>query len=54
MSSLTKQHKPWPWADTHPVAELIMKDKSGYVLAVASGRKLAFAPSHLSSTVGKR
>jgi hypothetical protein len=54
IGSLTKQHKPWPWADTHPFAELIIKDKSWYVLAGASGRKLAFAPSHLSSTAGKR
>jgi sortase A len=45
-----KPHKPWPWADTHPVAELIIKDKSWYVLAGASARNLAFAPSHLSST----
>lgn len=45
-----EQHKPWPWADTHPVAELMVKDKSWYVLAGASGRNLAFAPSHVSST----
>ena len=45
-----EQHKPWPWADTHPVAELIIKDKSWYVLAGASARNLAFAPSHVSST----
>lgn len=45
-----KQHKPWPWADTHPVAELIIKDKSWYVLAGASARNLAFAPTHISST----
>ncbi|MFT4807639.1 MAG: sortase A [Paraglaciecola sp.] len=45
-----EQHKPWPWADTHPVAELIIKDKSWYVLAGASGRNLAFAPTHVSST----
>lgn len=45
-----KPHKPWPWADTHPISELIIKDKSWYVLAGASGRNLAFAPSHLSST----
>jgi sortase A len=44
------QHKPWPWADTHPVAELIIKDKSGYVLAGISGRNLAFTSSHLTST----
>ena len=45
-----EQHKPWPWADTHPVAELIIKDKSWYVLAGANGRNLAFAPTHVSST----
>lgn len=45
-----EQHTPWPWADTHPVAELIIKDKSWYVLAGASGRNLAFAPTHVSST----
>jgi sortase A len=45
-----EQHKPWPWADTHPVAELIIKNKSWYVLAGASGRNLAFAPTHVSST----
>ena len=44
------QHKPWPWADTHPVAELIIKDQSWFVLAGASGRNLAFAPTHVSST----
>jgi sortase A len=45
-----QQHRPWPWADTHPVAELIIKDKSWYVLAGASGRNLAFAPTHVSAT----
>lgn len=45
-----QQHKPWPWADTSPVAELIIKDKNWYVLAGASGRNLAFAPTHVSST----
>jgi sortase A len=45
-----EQHKPGPWADTYPVAELIIKDKSWYVLAGASGRNLAFAPAHVSST----
>lgn len=51
-----EQHKPWPWADTYPVAELIIKDKNWYVLAGASGRNLAFAPTHVSSTPkpGKR
>jgi sortase A len=45
-----KPHKPWPWADTHPVAELIIGEKTWYVLAGASGRNLAFAPTHVSST----
>ena len=44
------QHKPWPWADTHPVAELIINDNNWFVLAGASGRNLAFAPAHVSST----
>ncbi|MEP0176709.1 MAG: class GN sortase [Paraglaciecola sp.] len=42
--------KPWPWADTHPMAELQIKDKTWFVLAGASGRNLAFAPSHVSAT----
>lgn len=46
-----KTHKPWPWADTHPIAELILNNKSWFVLAGASGRNLAFAPTHVSSTV---
>ena len=45
-----QHHKPWPWADTHPVAELIINDENWYVLAGASGRNLAFAPTHVSST----
>ena len=44
------KHRPWPWADTHPVAELKINNKSWYVLANANGRNLAFAPTHLSST----
>lgn len=46
----TEQHKPWPWADTQPIAQLIIKEKNWYVLAGASGRNLAFAPTHVSST----
>lgn len=45
-----EQHKPWPWADTFPVAQLSIKNKNWYVLAGASGRNLAFAPTHISST----
>jgi len=41
--------RPWPWADTHPVARLIApaQDADVLVLAGASGRTLAFGPGHL-------
>ncbi len=43
--------RPWPWADTWPVARL---DLGGgqrvLVLAGASGQSLAFGPGHLGST----
>jgi sortase A len=44
--------KPWPWADTHPVARLVI-DRTGsdfVVLAGSDGRALAFAPGHLDHT----
>ena len=42
------EEKPWPWADTWPVARLEFPDGSEHiVLAGASGRNLAFAPGHL-------
>ena len=39
--------KPWPWADTHPVARLALPGSGEplTVLAGASGRNLAFAPA---------
>lgn len=39
--------KPWPWADTSPVARLSIPDldASWIVLSGASGRTLAFAPA---------
>jgi sortase A len=39
--------KPWPWADTHPVARLSLPGSAEplTVLAGASGRNLAFAPA---------
>jgi sortase A len=39
--------KPWPWADTHPVARLTLpgSEEPLTVLAGASGRNLAFAPA---------
>jgi sortase A len=44
--------KPWPWADTRPVARLrvIRYGIDLIVLANASGRTLAFGPAYLSST----
>jgi sortase A len=44
--------KPWPWADTWPVARLISVEHSQklIVLAGATGRTLAFGPAHLLSS----
>ena len=43
-----QQTRPWPWADTWPVAELIIPDLdiSHIVLAGDSGESLAFGPGH--------
>jgi len=48
-----KQVKPWPWADTWPVAELIVPamDISQIVLAGDSGATLAFGPGHSYASV---
>ncbi len=44
--------KPWPWADTWPVARLTLPrlGRHWIVLAGASGRTLAFGPGHLDGT----
>ena len=44
--------KPWPWADTWPVARLHMTQPhvDVIILSGASGRTLAFGPGHASST----
>lgn len=43
-----EQVKPWPWADTWPVAVLRIGDHAPfYVLAGADGSSLAFGPGHL-------
>jgi len=44
--------RPWPWADTHPVARLVVpgQDVDLFVLAGASGRTMAFGPGHSSGT----
>ncbi len=47
-----KEVKPWPWADTWPVARLEMfrLGVDQFVLAGASGRTLAFGPGHLTGS----
>jgi sortase A len=46
------QARPWPWADTTPVARLTFHDwKTLVVLEGSSGRNLAFAPSHDAASV---
>jgi sortase A len=44
--------KPWPWADTHPVAKLTIERDGAtiIVLAGASGRTMAFGPGHVDGT----
>ena len=46
------QVKPWPWADTWPIARLLapQHDIDMFILAHASGRTLAFGPGHVSSS----
>ena len=45
--------RPWPWADTHPVARLQAPDLGVdmIVLSGGSGRTLAFGPGHIDGTV---
>jgi sortase A len=44
--------KPWPWADTRPVARLHVprRSVSVLVLAGANGRTLAWGPGHAEGT----
>lgn len=44
--------RPWPWADTVPIARLSIPrlNVSWIVLSGASGRNLAFAPAHLDGS----
>ena len=44
--------RPWPWADTWPVARLRVArlEVDEIVLAGSSGRTLAFAPAHLDGS----
>jgi sortase A len=43
---------PWPWADTEPVARLLVPSEHVdlVILAGASGRTLAFGPGHMTGT----
>jgi sortase A len=47
-----REPRPWPWADTWPVARLIAPRQrvEVFVLAGATGRTLAFGPGHLFGT----
>ena len=46
------QARPWPWADTTPVARMTLHGwKTLVVLEGSSGRNLAFAPTHDSASV---
>lgn len=47
-----REAKPWPWADTWPVARLSVPSLGieRYVLAGANGSAIAFGPGHLSGT----
>jgi sortase A len=42
--------RPWPWADTEPVARLTLAGHSFVVLRGASGQALAFGPGHIDGT----
>lgn len=44
--------RPWPWADTWPVARLEIErlGVDQIILSGASGRTLAFGPGHISGT----
>lgn len=44
--------KPWPWADTWPVARIEVKriGASAIVLSGSSGQALAFGPGHVERT----
>lgn len=47
-----QNHKPWSWADTHPVLQLKVPRllKESYVLQGESGRNMAFSVVHLGSS----
>jgi sortase A len=44
--------RPWPWADTHPIARLWLERDGSHIIVLsgASGRTMAFGPGHLDGT----
>lgn len=42
--------RPWPWADTVPVARLSLAGSDFIALAGSSGQALAFGPGHVEGT----
>ena len=46
-----KIHKPWPWADTWPVARMTINNEVLFILEGAQGNSLAFGPGHLQGSV---
>ncbi len=44
-----KNHKPWTWADTYPIAEMSVPrlHQKTYILEGSSARNLAFSATHL-------
>ncbi len=48
----SQQHRPWSWADTFPVFEIIVPriNKSTIVLQGDSGRNMAFSATHTGSS----
>ena len=51
-ASTGREVKPWPWADTWPVARIAVKRLNVQVVALAgsSGQALAFGPGHVERT----
>ncbi len=47
-----RQVKPWPWADTWPVARLRAPEQNVdlFILAGSNGRAIAFGPGHMFGT----
>ncbi len=44
--------RPWPWADTHPIARLQIERDGAHIIVLsgASGRTMAFGPGHVDGS----